>query len=53
MVRVDADVVRVSTFGMGDAELILIGCRFDRMLTSDECGQIGIDPSLTSSQEVE
>ena len=52
MVRVDANVIRVATFGLGDRELILVGCRFDRLLTVDECAQIGIDPSLTASQEV-
>ena len=47
LVRVDAEIVRIANVSDSRTkELIMVGCRFDRLLTADECAQIGIDPTI-------
>ena len=49
LVRVDAEIVRIANICDSRAKgLIMVGCRFDRLLTEDECAQIGIDPGIAT-----
>ncbi len=52
-VRLSADVVRVTAYAGRGSHLILLGCRFRRDLSPEECSELGIRDSADANPELE
>ncbi|MHC4934570.1 MAG: PilZ domain-containing protein, partial [Planctomycetota bacterium] len=50
-VSVQSDVVRVSERQSGTSHIVVVGCKFRRNLTPQECQRLGIDPPPADSAE--